>query len=486
MRAARARAGAVAFVATVAVVIFAVPASAAGQPANRPPTVSQPGTSSPTSPCVVGAARPTIRSTTPTLGAVLTDPENQNVVAAFGVLDSRGRPVWVAPRSAAQASGSVQTVQVPSGKLVDGGTYTWFVSGRDAAGRWAVPRFCQLTVDVAAPATPVVTPVAGEPAVYAEDATAGGVGLRGTFTFSDAATDVSSYTYLFDAGPTASAPASSPTATYTPDPGRAAHAQRPGRRPGGERQRDAPLPVHRRLPRRHGWGWSLAPGRRRGDGRGRGLRWSSADPDAGTGWTAGALAEVAGRPADRALLLDSPTDGAQTAGPVLATTGSFTVTAFARLDAVGTGGTVLSQDGTSSSAFALGYTTQGCSTGVTACWSFALPTQDAAGSPQTVVRSVGAVEPGSWVQLTGVHDATTGSVSLFVCTIGSAAKPGTLRPTQSGPVPFTTPWSASGAFRVGQGFAGSDPFTGAVSSVRVIEGVAQTLTDVRVSCSAGA
>ncbi|WP_028048095.1 LamG-like jellyroll fold domain-containing protein [Cellulomonas sp. URHD0024] len=478
------RSAAVAIVAAAAVVIPAVSASAAGRLPNRPPVVSEAGTLDPTSSCAVGT-RPAIRSTTPTLRAVLTDPENQSVSAAFAVLDSRGRVLWGPARTTAQGSGTAHSVKVPAGKLVDGGTYTWVVSGRDASHRWASPTFCQFTVDSAAPAVPGVSPVAAEPAVYVEDATSGGTGLRGSFTLSDTSTDVASYAYAFDAGPAGSVPAAAPTIAYTPTA--------PGPHTLSVQAVDAAGNVSPTRLYRFSVAFPVATGGGRwllDEGSGAvGAEVAGGAPLAltpSTGWAAGPLAEVSGRPTDRALLLDSPADGAQTAGSVVNTVGSFTVIAFARLDASGSAGTVLSQDGSSTSAFTLGYTAQGCAAGITACWSFALPTADSAAAPQAVVRSAGAVEPGSWVQLTGVHDAATGSVSLFVCPIGSATKPGTLRPVASGPVAFTTPWSASGPFRVGQAFGGAAPFVGAVGSVRVIEGVAQTITDARVSCSAGA
>ena len=485
MRNARTRAAVVAVVAAIAVVMPAVSASAAGRPTNRPPVVSEAGTIDPGSSCAAGTARPVIRSTTPTLRAVLTDPENQRVSATFGVLDARGRVLWGPAATTAQASGLAHAVRVPAGKLADGGTYTWVVSGRDSSGRWATPTFCQFTVDSVAPAVPGIAPVAGEPAVYVENGTSGGTGLRGSFTLNDASTDVVSYSYSFGGGPIGSVPAGTPTITYTPTAAgpQTLSVQAVDAAGNVSETRLYTFSVASPVVAGVGGRWLLDEGAGSVGAEAAGGASLALTPS--TGWGPGPLAEVAGRPTDRALLLDSPTDGAQTAGSVVDTAGTFTVVAFARVDATGTGGTILSQDGTTTSAFSLGYTAQGCPAGITACWSFALPTQDSAVAPQAVVRSAGAVEAGSWVQLTAVHDAVSGSVSLFVCTIGSATKPGSLQPVASGPVAFTTPWSASGPFRVGQAFGGSVPFAGAVGAVRVVAGVAQTVTDARRSCSAG-
>lgn len=483
MRVSRFRAGAVAIVAAVAVVVPAVSASAVAKPVNRPPVVSEAGIVDPVSSCAVGAARPTIRSTTPTLRAVLRDPEGTSSSATFGILDSRGRIVWGPTATAAQASGAAHSVRVPAGRLADGGTYTWVVSGRDASGHWALPRLCQFTVDSVAPAVPSVTPVAGEPAVYVEGATSGGTGLRGSFTLSDTS-DVVSYVYGFSGAASGSVPAATPTIAYTPTA------------PGPQTLSVQAVDAAGNVSDARIYTFTVASPVVTGGGRwlldeGAGAVGAEAAGGASlaltpsTGWTGGPLAELANRPTDRALLLDSVADGAQTVGSVVNTGGTFTAVAFARLDATGTSGTVLSQDGTSTSAFTLGYTSEGCAAGVAACWSFALPTSDSAAAPQAVVRSAAAVEPGSWVELTGVHNATTGAVSLFVCTLGSAAKPGSGVPVASGPVAFTTPWSASGPLLVGQAFGGAAPFAGAVGSVRVLEGVAQTVTDVRRSCAAG-
>jgi hypothetical protein len=200
----------------------------------------------------------------------------------------------------------------------------------------------------------------------------------------------------------------------------------------------------------------------------------------GTTWTDGPLAELADEASDRALLLDDPADGASSAAAVLDTTASYTVSTFVRLDSVGTRGTAVSQDGAGASGFAVGYDTTGCAEGVPACWTFGLNGDDAA-----VVRSAGEARTGSWVHLTGVHDAVAGTVDLYVCEIGSADEPGDMNPVQTGPVSAAGAPSA-GPFRLGQGFGGAVPFAGAISSVTVTEGVAATMSSVRRACSAGA
>ena len=153
-----------------------------------------------------------------------------------------------------------------------------------------------------------------------------------------------------------------------------------------------------------------------------------------------------------------------------------------RLDTLGAHGTAVSQDGSGASAFAVGYDTTGCADGVPACWTFAT-----SGDGTSVTRSAGAAKVGSWVHLTGTYDAAGSTIALYVCEIGTAAAPGNLVPVTGGPVGGHRSGAVvAGPFRLGQGFAGSAPFAGAVSSVTVTEGVVASITSVRRACSLGA
>jgi hypothetical protein len=474
-----------AVVAAAALVLPTVPASAAA-PRNTAPVVESAATANPSAPCAVGSARPWVRSTTPTLTAVLRDAEGQSVSATFAVLDARGRVVWAPPATGAQASGSRHAVEVPAGRLTDGGTYTWAVTGRDSARRWGLPKLCQFSVDTVAPGVPVVTPVPGEPAVYLEDAASGGVGLRGSFDVTGAATDVVSYLYSVDSSSlSSSVPAAAARISLTPTtPGPHTLSVAAVDAAGNVGQsRLYRFTVTAPAPTTAGGVWLLDEGAGSVGDEATGGPALALTPS--TTWTAGALAEVAGRATDRALLLDEAADGAQSTGAVTSTDGSFTVSAFVRPDAVGAAGTVLSQDGDATSAFTLGYTSSDCPGGTASCWAFGMAAEDSASSTVAVARSVSAVQPGAWVYLTGVHDAVSGQLSLSVCTIGTKAAPGNLVPVASAPQPFASPWASRGAFRVGDDFAGATPFLGAVSSVRVVDGVASTVSSVRQRCAAG-
>ena len=308
--------------------------------------------------------------------------------------------------------------------------------------------------------------------VYAEDASSGGVSQRGSFTLSDESTDVVSYQYEFLGSAPGQVPATAPTISYTPTTSGPQTLQvyavdRAGNVSESRLYRFTVAAVVT-----GGGRWLLDEG--------------AGDVATGTGvpltltpsttWTAGPLAELADRESDRALLFDDPADGAAAAGPVLDTTHPFTVSAFVRLDALGTQGAAVSQDG-----FTLGYDTTGCADGVPACWTFAT-----SGGDTSVTRSAGAANLGSWVHLTGTYDAAGGTIALYVCEIGTADEPGDLVPVTGGPVPVTAVPSSAGTFRLGQGSGGAAPFAGAISSVTVTEGTVASTTSVRRACSAGA
>lgn len=176
-------------------------------------------TTSPPSQCVVGAARPVINSATPTLRAVVSDPDPGNLRAEFSLYDTATQSlVWDPAPTTARAAGSEHTVTVPPSLLADQATYEWRVNGLDPDGLAGPVTSCEFTVDLQAPAEPGVAAATGQPAVYLEDLVAGGVGLSGQFEFSEAgSTDVVAYQYSFgDDSFGSSAPAATPVAQFTP------------------------------------------------------------------------------------------------------------------------------------------------------------------------------------------------------------------------------------------------------------------------------
>ncbi|MFU8852019.1 LamG-like jellyroll fold domain-containing protein [Micromonospora sp. SL1-18] len=175
-----------------------------------------------------------------------------------------------------------------------------------------------------------------------------------------------------------------------------------------------------------------------------------------------------------ALAFDGATGRASTAGPVLQTDGSFTVTAWVRLGAPDSttlptrNATAVGQDGTAVSPFFLGYrrfTVDGVLDGY---WSFSAPNPDVtSGLRWSHARSdaVHMPEPGTWTHLAGVYDATVGELRLYVN--------GALLARTTGVSMF----SATGPFSIGSAkYSGAqtDFWPGAVDDVRAYAG---TLTD---------
>ena len=146
-----------------------------------------------------------------------------------------------------------------------------------------------------------------------------------------------------------------------------------------------------------------------------------------------------------ALQLDGSGQYAQTSGPVLDTTGNFSVGAWVRLDRTGSWATAVSQDGDPSSAFYLQYSAA----------DNRLAFSTSAGRALSDV----APEPGRWYQLVGVHDADAGSYVLYVDGVAQAK-------TWSQPAGDAAP----GPLAIGRAVSGgnhSDFWPGSIDDVQV-------------------
>ena len=129
------------------------------------------------------------------------------------------------------------------------------------------------------------------------------------------------------------------------------------------------------------------------------------------------------------------TSGSQvaTAGPVVDTTGSFTVAGWVDLAAAGTGSTqaLASQAAGTASGFTLGYDA------ASGDWQFARPLTDTASPSLASAESSAAATTGTWTFLAGTFNANTGAMTLYV------------NGTAAGTATDATPIAAHGAFTVG-------------------------------------
>ena len=110
--------------------------------------------------------------------------------------------------------------------------------------------------------------------------------------------------------------------------------------------------------------------------------------------------------------LDGSTGYTATAGPVVDTTGSFTVSAWANLSSLPTSNaTILSEQGNNDSSFFLqyNYVFAGAPR-----WGFVLPQTDTDGPLNSNAVGTSAAQANTWTQLTGVYNAATNTAQLYV------------------------------------------------------------------------
>jgi hypothetical protein len=147
----------------------------------------------------------------------------------------------------------------------------------------------------------------------------------------------------------------------------------------------------------------------------------------------GAALDTKGRIAG-SVALDGVDDYAESADPVIDTSKSFTISAWARPTAANKTGVVAAVSGTNSSAFGLYYDASAKR------WVFARTSADVANPARYQATSKEAPVNGTWTHLVGTYDAATGSLQLFVN--------GRLQQTTTSPT--AAAWHASGPLTVGR------------------------------------
>jgi hypothetical protein len=167
-------------------------------------------------------------------------------------------------------------------------------------------------------------------------------------------------------------------------------------------------------------------------------------------------------------------DSAVTGVPMVGNNGSFSVSAWVYPSSCGGLCTAVSQDATQVSGFRLGYQKSGSAGGVTCpCWEFAMPQSDSTSASWSVAAAqVNSTVIDNWTQITGVFNATHGTLTLYVNGgDGITGGDGNVDATAS-----ASPWTAPalGPLRFGADLSSSqaaDFFSGAVSDACVFYGV---------------
>lgn len=461
---------------------------------NRPPHLSTTlKLASPDQPCVSGENRPHIATTTPTLSAVISDPDGDMVRAHFQITPPGSETiVWASGTLTAQASGSLASATVSGGSLVHGQTYRYrlTVFDNEAWSGWT-PTVCEFTVDTIAPIEPTLQPIRSSvQAVYEQGRERGGVGLQGKFQLSrGASTDVVSFHYSFNnpALTQSAAPDSSGLATiaYTPSSDGPVTLRVATRDKAGNQSPTVTYAFDVAAAKEDGvWMLDEGAGATAADTSGVGVAKSLAI--SGAVWSTGPHELFQSRPGDGALLFDGVDDAAETA-PIVDTTASFVVSAYVWLDqsALGAGTfSAVSQDGVTRSGFDLSYLPS-CAGMTGGCWSFRMADADTVPASTTMVTSPVTVSGDRWVHLVGAHDATTQKVTLWVCEIGTPAEPGAGEPISASQTRAVAPWKAAGAFALGRGQQSGQAaawWPGRIDNVRVFSGQIVAEAKIRRMC----
>lgn len=323
--------------------------------------------------------------------------------------------------------------------------------------------------------TPPNTPKVSS-AQFPEDTIGDYVGTSGTFTVSpNGSNDVVRYEYSFNSdglGSTKNVSAgSSASISYTPKAGGSHVLYVQSVDKAG---RTSPVRMYRfgaDFASVTGY-WHLDEGSTDSSGGGNPLTVS-----AGTEQIDGVFKEFGVNDADRALSFDDTSDTAKTAGAVVNTAESFSVTAFVRPDeSTSDTQAAVTEDGRLRGGFKLGrLASYRCPDAMATCFGMWLAHGDDTTSGNSFVVSAEDVVPGAWTHLTGVYDADTKQMSLYVCPIGTPETPaeGAGQPIAAPTVSYGgSTWTAGGSVQLGRALVKGtygEHWGGDVDDVRVYD-----------------
>jgi hypothetical protein len=321
-----------------------------------------------------------IATNTPVLTAHVSDPDGDALQAQFQYWVDGTSTVHTALSADNVASGSPAGYSLPASfisSLSNGQTVDWnarVTDGEKQGGNlvwtgWSPT--CHFTAEPTGPDAPAIPSNPTYPDTSAGGGTGAPAGTQGTFTINGA-TDgapANKFIYNLDQPPATSGTPASETAAVTGT--------------------TASSPADR---------WKLA------DGSGStGTDSAGSNPVTLTNATWGSDGL-------RGTILDTNgTDAyAATTGPVLTTTGSYSVSAWAYLTSTSNFATFVSQAGAVGSAFYLQYSHSANA------WAFVVQDTDTSGAAQTTVHTATAPALNTWTHLVGVYDATAKTASLYV------------------------------------------------------------------------
>ncbi|WP_186812741.1 LamG domain-containing protein [Cellulomonas composti] len=456
--------------------------------------------------CKAVGAQILVASTTPTMAAVISDPDS-TVKGEFEVYQG-GSMVWSARVNSFQTSGIVQRLGIPGDTIKTDVTAKWRVRAVDSKGRMSAwSPFCQFLPDATAPHAPRVSAehpsAAGDPIAYVSGEEAGGVGVTGCFLFDVVAdTDVNGFLYGLDASSAAEL-----TAPKVPNAsGRARKCFTPVNA-GPHWWLVVAVDEAGNVSRPTTYWFSVAEST-------EDVVWSfdskntltQADPGTGVkrvvfrnmaeaangddrgdmlsdavAWTRGPHGLFEAREGDWAPLLDGVDDELSSRSSVLDASSSFVVSAHVRLDSAESTAIAVSQDTGWSSAWKVGYHASGCPSGATGCWAFSM--YGPSGAPTRVYSTVAPVV-GRWTMLLAEYDKAAGKQRLWVCDIGTPQDPSPGEPVGA-EAPAPVMGTTVGVLALGRAEvsdAGAQWWTGAIDNVRVFQGDVVAPAKIRRVC----
>jgi len=383
--------------------------------------------------CTTGDGRLLIGRTTPTLRATVKDPDNA-VTARFEWWTLDGTAPLGTYVSPSVAGGTPTTVAatIPEGHFANGAIGRWRVRAEDGLDMSAWSDWCEFQIDTSRPPIPTVssaafpdngsgTAVMGDPVSVTFGANGGDTVARYEYVLNGDATSLSGTAQPAQTGGAA-------TVALVPDRYvnwihvRAVNT-------AGNRSEVATVVFYAAPPAGPVGEWSL-------DETGDGTVAVDSSPAGRHAPLSGGASWGDGRYSG-ALHLDGVDGYAATAGPVLDTTRSLSVSAWVRLIDGSRNSVVLAQVGNRASAITLYYSASYNR------WIFNRTTVD--GDSPTYVRAISTSAPvlGVWTHLIGVYDAAAGQIRLYVN--------GLLQ----GETAFTAqPWAATGPLQIGRSKVG--------------------------------
>jgi hypothetical protein len=396
----------------------------------------------------------------PRIGARITDPDGGNLKARFewhnrGVATPLGTLT-----TAAKASGSTFTVDIPAAHAADGAKLSVRVRGINELGGSSVDSgpygaWCDIVIDRTAPgAAPTVASTTYPecaPPDFDPCVSGGGIGRTGAFTLgASGVADVAGFRYDLHDQPATYAAASGGAATVLVTP-----------------PEDGPMDLYVRSVDRAGnegplrrYHFFVGPGTPpRGQWRLDGITESQAVDDSSSHHdgtvTLGPSTWKVGRVGDALWFNGSSGYVSTTGGPTVHTNMSFTVAAWVKLDRLDTGyRTAVSQDGTRMSGFFLQYNPNSRK------WNFMMPASDADAAARRIAESAQPAVAGRWTHLVGSFDMATRQVRIFVDGVaGTVAS-------------HPTPWDTNGTVQLGRARSGAVPvdyWPGSLDEVRLYD-----------------